>query len=138
MVDRIIVETMIAAPVEQVYCAYTSPDDITKWNAASDDWHTTKAVVDLSVGGSFVYRMEAKDGSIGFDFAGTFTHIIPNRRIDYSFGDRNCEVEFLLHADGVVVRVSFDPEDENPIEMQRSGWQAILNNFKKFVEAQGV
>ena len=132
---KITVETLIKAPVGKVWSAYTTPADITQWNAASDDWHTTTSTVDLRVGGAFSSRMEAKDGSFGFDFAGTYTQIVPNELIEYSFGDRVCAVEFMAGANGVTVRVTFDAETENPVEQQREGWQAILNNFAKHVES---
>jgi uncharacterized protein YndB with AHSA1/START domain len=132
---KITVEKIIKAPISNVWDAYVTPDDIKQWNAASDDWHTTKATVDLREGGAFSSRMEAKDGSFGFDFAGTYTKIIPQKLIEYSFGDRTGAVEFIAGADGVTVRSTFDAEKENPLEMQRQGWQAILNNFAKHVEA---
>jgi uncharacterized protein YndB with AHSA1/START domain len=133
---KIAVETIIKAPVAKVWSAYTTPDNIKQWNTASDDWHTTKSTVDLRVGGMFTSRMEAKDGSFGFDFAGTYTRIVPNELIEYSFGDRTGAVEFMPSADGVTVRVTFDAEAENPLEQQRQGWQAILNNFAKHVAAR--
>ena len=92
---RITVETNVAAPIDQVWRAYTTPADIVKWNAASDDWHTTKATVELREGGAFSSRMEAKDGSMGFDFAGTYTKIVEHERIEYAFGDRKAEIEFV-------------------------------------------
>lgn len=131
----ITVETNVHAPLAEVWRAYTTPEDIIQWNAASDDWHTTKATVDLREGGEFSSRMEAKDGSFGFDFAGTYTKIVPQKLIGYAFGDRNATVEFVEGKDSVSVRVTFDPETENDIEMQRGGWQAILDNFRKHVEA---
>ena len=134
---KITVETNVAAPVEQVWKAYTSPDEIKQWNAASDDWHTPSATVDLREGGAFSSRMEAKDGSMGFDFAGTYTKIIDHKLIAYSFGDRTAQVEFTPGPKGVAVRVNFDPEQENPVEMQREGWQSILDSFKRHVEAKG-
>ena len=133
---KITVESIVKAPVAEVWRAYTTPDEITQWNAASDDWHTTKATVDLRVGGTFSSRMEAKDGSFGFDFAGTYTRIIPNELIEYSFGDRTASVGFIANAEGVTVRVDFDAESEHPVEQQRQGWQAILNNFARHVEAR--
>jgi uncharacterized protein YndB with AHSA1/START domain len=133
---KITVETIIKAPVDKVWSAYTTPDDIKQWNTASEDWHTTKAAVDLRVGGEFSSRMEAKDGSFGFDFAGTYTKVVPNELIEYSFGDRAGTVEFMIGVDGVTVRVTFDAESEYPVEQQRQGWQAILNNFAKHVEAR--
>ncbi|WP_375157541.1 SRPBCC domain-containing protein [Bradyrhizobium sp. RDT46] len=133
---RITVETSVAAPIDQVWQAYTTPADIVKWNAASDDWHTTRAAVDLREGGAFSSRMEAKDGSMGFDFAGTYTRIVEHERIEYAFGDRKAEVEFVPGVKGVVVRVVFDGETTHSEEQQRSGWQAILDNFARYVEAK--
>lgn len=132
---KITVETLIKAPMAKVWSAYTTPDDIVQWNAASDDWHTTKATVDLREGGAFSSRMEAKDGSFGFDFAGTYTAVVPHERIDYAFGDRTGTVEFLQTANGVMVRSTFDAENEYPVEQQRFGWQSILNKFAQHVEA---
>ena len=128
---KITVETVVAAPLEEVWRAYTTPEDIKKWNAASDDWHTTAATVDLRVGGKFSSRMEAKDGSMGFDFAGTYTKIEPRRLIEYSFGERAAKVEFAETPKGVKVRVSFDSEPAHSVEQQRGGWQAILDNFAR-------
>lgn len=133
---KITVETLINAPIAKVWHAYTTPEDIMQWNAASDDWHTTSSTVDLRVGGLFSSRMEAKDGSFGFDFAGTYTRIVPEELIEYSFGDRTAAVEFAAGENGVTVRVSFDAESQNPVELQRQGWQAILNNFARHVEAR--
>jgi len=131
---RISVETTVAAPINEVWRAYTTPEDITQWNAASDDWHTTSAAVDLRVGGTFSSRMEAKDGSMGFDFAGTYTKIVEHQLIEYSFGDRTAQVEFAEGANGVKVSVVFDAESSHTEEQQREGWLAILNNFKRHVE----
>ncbi len=133
---KITVSTTVRAPIEQVWQAYTSPDDIKQWNAASDDWHTTTASVDLRVGGVFSSRMEAKDGSMGFDFAGTYTRIEPHKLIEYSFGDRMAQVEFADGPDGVLVTVTFDTENVYPVEQQRAGWQAILDNFGRYVAAR--
>ena len=133
---KITVETTIAAPVEQVWQAYTTPEDIMQWNAASDDWHTPAATVDLREGGTFCSRMEAKDGSMGFDFAGTYTKIIEHQLIEYTFGDREARVEFTPGSDGVGVRVTFDSEPTHSIEQQQAGWQAILDNFARHVEAK--
>ena len=132
---KITVETFIEAPIKDVWRAYTTPDDIRQWNAASDDWHTTAATVDLRVWGTFSSRMEAKDGSIGFDFAGTYTRVVPYQCIEYTFGDRTAQVEFHDGANSVRVTVSFDAEPTHSEEQQREGWQAILNNFKRHVEA---
>ena len=131
---KITVETNVAAPIEEVWRAYNSPEDIKQWNAASDDWHTTASTVDLREGGTFSSRMEAKDGSFGFDFAGTYTKIVPHELIEYSFGDRTARVEFQNGPKGVLVRVTFESEPEHSINQQREGWQAILNNFARHVE----
>jgi uncharacterized protein YndB with AHSA1/START domain len=133
---KITVEAKVKAPVAKVWSDYTTPDDIKQWNTASADWHTTKSTVDLREGGAFSSRMEAKDGSFGFDFAGTYTKIVTNKLIEYSFGDRMCAVEFVTGVNDVTVRVTFDAEVENPVEQQRQGWQAILNNFARHVETR--
>ena len=133
---KITVETIVKAPVAKVWSAYTTPKDIKQWNAASDDWHTTQSTVDLRDGGAFTSRMEAKDGSFGFDFAGTYTKVVPQQLIEYSVGDRTGLVEFVSGAQGVTVRSTFDAETAHPLEQQRQGWQAILNNFAKHVEAK--
>jgi uncharacterized protein YndB with AHSA1/START domain len=138
MAEKIVVEAYVAAPVAKVWAAYVTPADIVQWNAASDDWHTTKAEVDLREGGLFSSRMEAKDGSFGFDFAGTYTKIIPLQLIEYAFGDRSCRVEFIDKGQVTTVRVEFEAEEQNSVEMQRGGWQAILNNFSKHVAAKTV
>jgi uncharacterized protein YndB with AHSA1/START domain len=133
---KITVETNVAAPVGQVWKAYVTPEDIKQWNAASEDWHTTSAAVDVREGGAFSSRMEAKDGSMGFDFAGTYTKIIEHKLIAYSFGDREAQVEFTPGQDGTKVRVTFDAEATHSAEQQREGWQAILDNFARHVEAR--
>jgi uncharacterized protein YndB with AHSA1/START domain len=132
---KITIQKKVAAPMEEVWKAWTSPTDITQWNAASDDWHTTTATVDLREGGAFSSRMEAKDGSMGFDFGGTYTRIIPQELIECSFGDRVLLVEFLQGPDAVTVRETFDTEPTHSEEQQRQGWQAILDNFARHVEA---
>jgi uncharacterized protein YndB with AHSA1/START domain len=131
---KITVETKISAPIAEVWRAWTTPDDIKQWNAASDDWHTTDATVDLRVGGAFCSRMEAKDGSMGFDFAGTYTRIEEPHLIECSFGGRILLVAFEAGADSVTVRETFDAETTYSEEQQRQGWQSILNNFAKHVE----
>jgi uncharacterized protein YndB with AHSA1/START domain len=133
---KLTVETNVRAPIERVWQAYTTPDDIVQWNAASDDWHTTKSSVDLRVGGAFSSRMEAKDGSFGFDFAGIYNTVVPNQLIEYSFGDRAARIEFTEKPEGVTVRVSFDAESTHSFEQQQAGWQAILNNFARHVEGR--
>jgi uncharacterized protein YndB with AHSA1/START domain len=131
---KISIEATIAAPIEKVWHAYTTPEDIKQWNTASEDWHTVAATVDLRVGGNFSSRMEAKDGSVGFDFAGTYTKIVEHRLIEYAFGDRHAQIEFADTPEGVKVRATFDAESQYPVEQQQQGWQSILNNFKKHVE----
>jgi uncharacterized protein YndB with AHSA1/START domain len=133
---KITVETKIQAPVEAVWKAWTTPADIVQWNAASADWHTTKASVDLRVGGIFSSRMEAKDGSMGFDFAGTYTQVVENELLEASFGDRALRVEFIPGPGGVTVRETFEAEETHSIDQQREGWQAILNNFARHVESK--
>src|SRR5436189_3186107 len=107
---KISVETNVAAPIEQVWSAYTTPADIKQWNAASADWHTTTATVDLREGGKFSSRMEAKDGSMGFDFAGTYTKVVKHKLIEYSFGDRAARAEFTPSLQGVAIRGRFGSE----------------------------
>lgn len=131
---KLTVEATLHAPLAEVWRAYTTPADIQQWNAASDDWHTPQASVDLRVGGAFSSRMEAKDGSEGFDFAGTYTRIVDQQLIEYTFGDRTAQVTFRDGPAGVLVSVTFDAETMNPLDLQRAGWQAILDNFARHVE----
>jgi uncharacterized protein YndB with AHSA1/START domain len=133
---KITIETTVHAPIDKVWRACTSPEDIIQWNAASDDWHTTSSSVELRVGGTFSSRMEAKDGSFGFDFAGTYTKIIPNELIEYDFFDRSASVEFMQTQDGVQVRITFIAETEHSVEEQEQGWQAILDKFARHVETK--
>ena len=130
---KIAVSVEIYAPVSKVWDAYVAPEAINEWNFASDDWQCRDAKVDLRVGGAFSSRMEAKDGSVGFDFEGSYTNIIENQLIEYSFWDRSVTVRFDQAGDYTSVTVKFDPEDENSAEDQKTGWQAILNNFAKYV-----
>lgn len=133
--DPISLQILVRAPLAAVWRAWTTPADIVQWNAASDDWHTTRASVDLREGGVFSSRMEAKDGSMGFDFEGSYTRIAEPTLIEAEFGGRRLRVEFIEGAEGVTVRETFDPETTHPIEMQRQGWQAILERFGRHVEA---
>ena len=133
---KIVVSTVVQAPVEEVWRAYTTPEDIRVWNTASPDWHTTSASVDLRPGGKFSSRMEAKDGSFGFDFAGEYTNVVQHQLIEYAFGDRVASVEFVEGAEGVTVRVTFDGEQTHSEEQQRTGWQAILENFAHHVKGR--
>jgi uncharacterized protein YndB with AHSA1/START domain len=135
---RISVDALVRAPLAEVWRAWTTPADIMQWNAASDDWHTTAATVDLRVGGSFSSRMEARDGSFGFDFAGTYTEVVPHQRIAYTLGDRTVSIDFTDTPDGVRVVESFDAETVHSEEQQRAGWQAILDRFVRHVEARQV
>lgn len=132
---KITVSTLVAAPLAEVWRAYSSPEDIKVWNTASPDWHTTASTVDFREGGKFSSRMEAKDGSFGFDFAGEYTRIVPLQRIEYSFGERQASVDFSESAQGVTVTVNFDGETTHTEEQQRGGWQAILDSFARHVVA---
>ncbi len=128
--------TIVNAPIGIVWKNWTTSDEIIKWNNASNDWHTPQAVNDLRVGGKFNYRMEAKDGSVGFDFWGIYDKVVINSQIDYTLGDgRKVKVIFADIDGKTEVVETFEPEAENSIELQRSGWQAILDNFKKYTEA---
>jgi len=133
---KITVEALVRAPIAAVWQAWTTPADIVQWNTASPDWHTTRASVDLRVGGEFSSRMEAKDGSMGFDFAGTYTEVVDGQCLVARFGDRELRVEFATGADGITVRETFDAETTHPVEHQQAGWQSILDSFKRHVEAQ--
>lgn len=131
----ITVESTINAAVEKVWKYWTKPEHITKWNNASDDWHTPRAENDLQVGGSFVTRMEAKDGSFGFDFGGVYDAVRKNEYIEYTMGDgRKVKVTFSSQGNKTKVMETFEAEIENSIDTQRGGWQAILDNFKKYTE----
>ena len=133
---KIIVSTLVHASASEVWRAYTTPDDIMRWNAASPDWHTTAASVDLRPGGRFCSRMEARDGSTGFDFEGEYTQVVPHQLIEYVFGGRTAVVEFADGAGGVTVTVTFDSESTHSEEQQRSGWQAILDNFAHYLKGK--
>ena len=132
----ITVENTVNAPVEKVWEAWTKPEHIKNWCAASDDWHAPKAENDVRVGGSFSTRMEAKDGSFGFDFGGVYDAVDTNKYIEYTMGDgRNVKIWFTSQGDSTAVVESFEAETQHSVDMQRSGWQAILDNFKKYTEA---
>ena len=133
---KITVDTTVAAPLEKIWEAYNTPEDIMQWNSASDDWHTTNSRVDLRPGGEFSSRMEAKDGSAGFDFAGVYTKVREHELIEYALGDREVQVIFAEVDGGVEVRVSFDSEPTHSVEEQRAGWQAILDRFARHVTSQ--
>ncbi len=134
---KISIETEVNAPLSTVWDAWVTPEDITRWNFAIDEWCCPRAELDLEAGGSFNYRMEAKDGSAGFDFSGKFAEINPYKSIHYQLGDdRKVEVKFMETPNGVKVIETFEAEDENSAEQQRQGWLSILNNFKKHVESK--
>jgi len=129
-------ENTIQAPIEKVWDYWTKPEHITKWSNASDDWHTPWAKNDLRVDGSFVSRMEAKDGSMGFDFGGVYDTIRPKEYIEYTIGDgRKVKVIFTAQGKNTKLTETFEAETTNSPEMQRGGWQSILDNFKKYTEA---
>ena len=132
---KITVQTAVKGDLNRVWNAWNNPEDIKRWNAASDDWHTPRSSVDLREGGKFSARMEAKDGSVGFDFEGTYTRIVPRKLVEYRMSDgREVRVEFSEEVGRVLVRETFDAESQNPSEVQRQGWQAILDNFARHVE----
>jgi uncharacterized protein YndB with AHSA1/START domain len=135
--EKITIKTSIQAPVEKVWECWTDPKHIIQWNSASEDWHTPKAENDLRVGGRFSSRMEAKDGSTGFDFGGTYDIIRPNELISYTLDDdRKVTVAFSSKGKETKINETFEAENENPIDMQRIGWQAILDNFKTYTESK--
>jgi uncharacterized protein YndB with AHSA1/START domain len=132
----ITIESTVNAPVEKVWQYWSEPGHITKWNNASDDWHTPRAENDLRTGGKFSSRMEAKDGSMGFDFGGVYDEVRNNEYIEYTMGDnRKVKVTFIPNGDSTKIVESFEAEETHPVEMQRGGWQSILDNFKKYTEA---
>ena len=132
---QITIDAKVNAPIEKVWDCYTKPEHITKWNFASDDWECPSASNDLRAEGKYIARMQAKDGSFGFDFEAIYDDIINNEKIAYTMTDgRQATVSFHNLGDKTEVTVTFDAETENPIEMQRDGWQSILNNFKKYAE----
>lgn len=132
----ITVETTVNAPVEKVWKVWNSPEHITKWCVATDTWHTPSATNDLKVGGRFTTRMEAKDGSFGFDFGGIYDKVETNKLIEYTMDDsRKVTIHFSEENGATKVVEEFEAEGQNPVEMQRAGWQAILENFKNYTEA---
>ena len=132
---RVTIEATVGAPVEKVWNYWSQPEHITQWCAASDDWHAPKAENDLRTGGKFSTRMEAKDGSFGFDFGGVYDNVKKNELIEYTMGDgRKVWVIFSSVDDQTKIVETFEAETTNPVEMQKGGWQAILDNFKKYTE----
>ena len=134
---RITVQSTVKAPVEKVWQLWTGPEHITQWNSASPDWHTPFAENDLRVGGKFAARMEAKDGSFGFDFGGVYDEVKPHELIAYTIGDgRKVEVHFTGNGGETKIVETFDSENTHSVDMQRSGWQAILDNFRNYAEGR--
>lgn len=132
---KITIQAVIHAPVEKVWQYWNEPDHITKWNHASDDWHSPYAENDLRAGGRFLFRMEAKDGSFGFDFSGTYDEVVSHERISYTLDDgRKVQITFQSQNGKTEVIETFEAETTHPAELQKQGWQAILNNFKAYVE----
>lgn len=133
--ETITVSTIVRVPRERAWALWTVPEHIVKWCFASDDWHAPRAENDFRIGGTFVTRMEAKDGSVGFDFGGAYTEVVPQERIAYSADDgRKVIIAFTEKDGGTEITEIFEPENENPVEMQRGGWQSILDNFRKYAE----
>jgi uncharacterized protein YndB with AHSA1/START domain len=134
---KIAIETCVRSNLGHTWNAWNNPEDIVRWNSAADDWHTTRSTVDLRAGGKFCSRMEAKDGSVGFDFEGTYTKVVENSQIEYVMDDgRSVAIVFTEVDGGVRIHQTFDAEDENSIAQQREGWQNILENFARFVEGR--
>jgi uncharacterized protein YndB with AHSA1/START domain len=132
--EKIIIEVTVEASVEKVWDAYTNPIHIINWNFADPSWHCPHASNDLRIGGKYLARMEAKDGSFGFDFEAVYTEILTLESFTYEFDGRVAKVDFHQNNDSTSVKITFDPETENRVELQKAGWQLILNNFKKYVE----
>ena len=134
MNDKITVTAAIDADTAKVWEYYTNPKHITGWNFADPSWHCPSAENDMRVGGTYKARMEARDGSFGFDFEAIYSEIIPGKEFTYSFGGRTVNVKLESADNRTLISVTFDPENENPVEMQQDGWQSILNNFKTYTE----
>jgi uncharacterized protein YndB with AHSA1/START domain len=131
----ITIEALVKAPVEKAWTIWTSTEHITKWNNASEDWHTPYAENDLRAGGKFLSRMEAKDGSFGFDFWGIYDEVKPGEFLSYTMGDgRKANIKFIADGTSTKMNISFEAETENSFDIQQYGWQSILNNFKKYTE----
>ncbi|SIP99161.1 SRPBCC family protein [Aeromonas hydrophila] len=135
---KISIKAHIEQEIEAVWWAWNDPDCIARWNAASSDWHTTGSRVDLVVGGRFCHHMAAKDGSAGFDFTGTFTRVEAPTRLSFVMDDgREVDVQFASEPGGTWVQETFDAETSHTPAQQQAGWQGILDNFKRYVEAAG-
>lgn len=133
--DKIIINATVNAPSNVVWDAYTNPSHIVNWNFADPSWHCPSATNDMQVGGTYNARMEAKDGSFGFDYIAIYSSINEGKNFTYGFDNRTVHVAFNPTGDATEVVITFDPESQNPVEMQRNGWQAILNNFKSYTES---
>jgi Uncharacterized conserved protein len=134
--NKITIESTVNAPVSKVWEYYNGANYITKWNSPSPDWHCPSASVDLRPGGKILARMEARDGSMGFDFGGVYDTVQPNELVEYTMGDgRKVSTRFIPNGNATKVITSFDPENQNPPEYQKAGWQAILDNFARYTEA---
>ncbi|MEK3793426.1 SRPBCC family protein [Paenibacillus sp. FSL R7-0204] len=132
---KVTVQAVVQAPVEKVWQYWTEPDYITKWNQASEDWHAPRAENNLHVGGTFLTRMEAKDGSMGFDFGGVYDVVNKHEMISYTLGDgRRVEITFVDQGNETKIIQTFDAENANPVELQQAGWQAIMDNFRAYTE----
>lgn len=132
---KLTISTTVDAPIEKVWQYWSAPEHIIKWNTPSPDWHSPRSENDLRTGGKFNTRMEAKDGSFGFDFAGVYDEVVPHQRIVYTMGDgRIAEHDFTTQGNQTKIVIQFDAENENPLEFQQAGWQAILDSFKKYTE----
>jgi uncharacterized protein YndB with AHSA1/START domain len=136
ILEKITVEVNVEVAIEKVWDAYTNPSHIINWNFADPSWHCPRSTNDLEVGGKYFARMEAKDGSFGFDFEAVYTEILSLESFTYEFGGRVAKVVFEQNNDSTSVKITFDPETENPVELQKAGWQTILNNFKKYTETK--
>lgn len=134
--EVITISTNVSIPVSRVWQLWNNPADIMKWNSASPDWHTPSAISEFTPGGKFSFRMEAKDGSFGFDFSGLYDVITPEKYLEYTLDDgRKVKITFTAKDDVTHIQESFEAESENSLELQKAGWQAILDNFKRYAEA---
>ena len=130
------IEAKINAPAEKVWNTWNDPQHVVKWNSPTPEWHTPRAENDVRTGGRFMFRMEARDGSMGFDFGGVYDVVTPYTYMEYTMGDgRKVKIFFHEKSDCIHIVQSFDAENQNPVEMQRAGWQSILDNFKKYTES---
>lgn len=133
--EKVTVQTIVNADVNKVWDYYTNPEHIVKWNFADPSWHCPSAENDMKKDGKYRARMEAKDGSFGFDFEAIYSEIIDGEQFTYEFDGRTATVKFNRVNNQTEVIITFDPESENPIDMQKNGWQSILNNFKNYTES---